>query len=379
MIVNKIDNIDTEWDLIIVGSGPAGISAWLYLHKYRPDLASNTLIIEKEQHPREKLCGGALQNSFVNRFLSDVSINLSIPKVDIDSIKIKYGNDGFSFNQNGFISIIERARFDHFLVEVARKRGASILENSAFLDYFKNNRVIVQTSNGNYSGKMLVGADGALSKVRKCISPSSKISYAKTLEVFSPVDPDVDPEFNEHSITMDWSCFNHGIQGYFWHFPCIINGKPHLNHGLYDSRMNQNIKSDLPKVFRRELENRNITISLPYWKSHPIPYYKGAKVLSDDNVILIGDASGIEPLIGGGIHLSLLYGDLAAQSIISAYEHNDFSFQDYEKRFNNHVIGKFINNSMIMAKKVYSGKIDLLKTIKNNLEMLANFDQKNGS
>ncbi len=379
MIVNKVNNIDTEWDLIIVGSGPAGISTWLYLHKYHPDLASHTLVIEKQQHPREKLCGGALQNIFVNKFLNDVDINLSIPKVNIDSITVKYGDDGFSFNQNEFISIIERARFDHFLVEVARKRGASILENIDFLDYSKNDRVIVQTSKGGYGVKMLVGADGALSKVRKRISPSSKISYAKTLEVFSPVDPAVDPEFDKHSITMDWSCINHGIQGYVWHFPCIINGEPYLNHGLYDSRMNQMIKSDFPTVFRNELKNRNITVPLPSWRSHPIPYYKDAKILSDDNVILVGDASGIEPLIGGGIHLSLLYGDLAARSIISAYEHNDFSFYDYEERFNNHVVGKFINNSTIMAKKVYSGKIGLLKTIKNNLEMLANFSKKIGS
>ena len=375
----EISNINNEYDLMIVGSGPAGVSTWLYLNKYRPELASHTLIIEKEKHPREKLCGGALQNSFINKFLNDVHISLTIPKVEIDSIQVKLEDNGFSFNQNAFISIIERSRFDHFLVDIARKRGAKIIENVAFLNYTKDNGLNVYTSNGNYLVKILVGADGALSKVRKSIPSPSKISYAKTLEVFSPVNPDVDYEFDKKSIVMDWSCIKTGIQGYVWHFPCIINGEPYLNHGIYNSRIHQSFKSDLTTVFHKELINRNISIPRSSWKSHPIPFYKDTKVLGDDNIILVGDAAGIEPLIGGGIHLSLLYGDVAAQTIISAFENEDFSLHDYTKRFNNHVVGKFINNSLIMAKKVYSGKIDLLETIKNNLEILANFGQKNGS
>jgi flavin-dependent dehydrogenase len=364
---------------MIVGSGPAGISTWLYLNKYHPELASNTLIIEKETHPRKKLCGGALQNSFIDKFLNDMHITLTIPQVKINSINVKFGKNGFSFNQNEFISIIERSLFDHFLVKMARKRGANILENVSFLKFTNDEKLKIKTSNGNFVVKILVGADGALSKVRKNIASPLKISYAKTLEVYSPVNPKVDSEFDEQSITMDWSCFKEDIQGYVWHFPCIINGKPYLNHGIYDCRIHRSFKSNLTTVFHRELKKRNISIPQSIWKSHPIPFYTDNKLLYDTNILLVGDAAGIEPLIGGGIHLSLLYGDIAAQTIISAYENRDFSFHEYIDRFNNHVVGKFINNSVIMAKKVYAGKLDLLETIENNLENMSNFGLKNGS
>ena len=55
-------NLTTEFDyeIMIVGGGPAGISTWLHLHKYFPELAEKTLLIEKATYPRDKLCGGAI-------------------------------------------------------------------------------------------------------------------------------------------------------------------------------------------------------------------------------------------------------------------------------------------------------------------------------
>ena len=49
-----------QYEVIIVGSGPAGVSTWLHLHKLDPQLAARTLVLEKAQHPRHKLCGGGI-------------------------------------------------------------------------------------------------------------------------------------------------------------------------------------------------------------------------------------------------------------------------------------------------------------------------------
>ena len=49
-----------EVDITIIGGGPAGSSTALHLHHLDPELASRTIILEKDHHPREKICGGAL-------------------------------------------------------------------------------------------------------------------------------------------------------------------------------------------------------------------------------------------------------------------------------------------------------------------------------
>ena len=47
-----------DYDVMIVGGGPAGISTWLHLHKRNPALAARTILIDKAVYPRQKLCGG---------------------------------------------------------------------------------------------------------------------------------------------------------------------------------------------------------------------------------------------------------------------------------------------------------------------------------
>ncbi len=371
-------NKNKDYDIMIAGGGPAGVSTWLYLNKYAPDLASRSVVIEKEKHPREKLCGGALLNPFVNKMFKDVNISLTTQKVDVDAVNIKYKENSFSFKRKLFLSIIHRPEFDNFLVDIARRRGAKILEKEAFIDLEnKKNDLSVKTSSKHHSVKILVGADGALSKVRKSIPSPYRISYAATLETFAPVNPKYDTEFENKTALLDWSCFNEGIQGYIWHFPCIINDQPYMSHGICDSRINPDFSTgNIKKVFKKEIKKRKIDIPQSACRSHPVPYFSERKKLSDNHVLLVGDAAGIEPLIGGGIHLSLLYGDVAARSIISAFKNNDFSLKEYTEKVNKNVVGKYINNSVTMAKKVYSMKADVLETIKGNLNVTAKFGDK---
>ena len=54
----------------------------------------------------------------------------------------------------------------------------------------------------------------------------------------------------------------------------------------------------------------------------------------------------------------------------SFFEKNDYSLNDYTKNVNSHFVGKYINNSINMAKQIYSGEIDLLDTIKMSLNQM---------
>ena len=52
----KIPNNKTEFDIIIVGGGPAGSSAACYA----ADEGLKVLLLEKEIYPRDKVCGDAV-------------------------------------------------------------------------------------------------------------------------------------------------------------------------------------------------------------------------------------------------------------------------------------------------------------------------------
>ncbi len=47
-------------EVIIIGSGPAGLSTALHLLLCDPSWAERLVILEKAVHPRFKLCGGAV-------------------------------------------------------------------------------------------------------------------------------------------------------------------------------------------------------------------------------------------------------------------------------------------------------------------------------
>jgi flavin-dependent dehydrogenase len=186
--------------------------------------------------------------------------------------------------------------------------------------------------------------------------PSRKRHLAPTLQVFAPVDARYDAEFNEKKTVVDLTPINEGLQGYVWHVPCLKDNTPSVAHGICDFRVcPDRPRADIKKIFSRELESRHIRQGPKTWSSYPIPWHSDDDILSQPNVILVGDAAGIEPAFGGGIHLSLSYGAVAAQAIIGAFQTDDFSFHDYAQRIQSHQAGKHISKCTRLAFEMYGG------------------------
>jgi flavin-dependent dehydrogenase len=112
----------------------------------------------------------------------------------------------------------------------------------------------------------------------------------------------------------------------------------------------------MKKIFSRVLESRNIHLEPKAWSSHPVHWFSDEDLISQPNVLLVGDAAGIEPAFGGGIHIALSYGEVAAQAIIDAFQNNDFSFHDYGKRLQSHLVGEWIHNCTCLALEMYGGR-----------------------
>jgi flavin-dependent dehydrogenase len=214
--------------------------------------------------------------------------------------------------------------------------------------------LIVITNKGRYRTKILVGADGVFSAVQQAMSLPRKRHLAPSIEIFSPADPKNDPELDEKRITVDFTPVSEGLQGYVWHIPCLRDGLPSMAHGIADFRIHpERPRAEMAKIFSDVLRSRNIQKGPESWASHPIPWFSEEDPVSQPNVILVGDASGIEPAFGGGIHIALSYGEIGALAIIDAFQNMDFSFQDYKERLMSHFMGRYLCDCTRLALEMY--------------------------
>jgi flavin-dependent dehydrogenase len=352
--------------VLIVGAGPAGISTWLHLNQHAPDLALQSIIIDKSAFPRNKLCGGWL-GAWCMDTLHHFNIELDIPFLTISQVEYKWGDDLFVHHDPDSFKIIERFEFDDLLASTAIHRGLQFNQNETFVEsYNSNGRVIVRTDKNRYRTQILIGADGAFSKVRRSMLPNYKPTLIPTIVAYTDDDPKHHGKYFENKIVINFDAVKNGIHGYFWHSPCLLKGVPSVSHGFggfpVQSRKN---RIDLKRFFIGELEAMHIKSDPRYWRSYPIPLIQSDQPLSRPNVCLVGDAAGIEPAFGGGIHLALSYGELAALMIIDAFHKNDFSFADYNKRIAAHQMGQYIEKCTKLAKVLYGGRKNPLETMKD--------------
>jgi menaquinone-9 beta-reductase len=355
------EDVPLDCAVMIVGAGPSGISTWLHLHKYAPELAGRCLVIEKAIFPRDKLCAGAV-GGWSTEVLEHLEVDVDIPSLFVSDVDFRFGSETYHFHQTHCFMVVGRIDFDHALVRAAVDRGLELHEDERLIDVIRDRKgLIIESDRRKYRVQILIGADGAHSVVRrKAIGPRRR-HPARTLQIFAPVDPQHDSEFVEKKIVMDFTSINEGLQGYVWHIPCFRGGAPAIAHGIGDSRIcSERPRADLKKIFSRELQLRHIHQQPTSWFSHPIPWLSEEDSISQPNVLLVGDAAGVEPAFGGGIHLSLSYGEVAAHAIIDGFQKNDFSFRDYQERIHSHSVGRSIGKCTRLALGMYGGKMNPL-------------------
>jgi flavin-dependent dehydrogenase len=358
------DNV-LDCEVMIVGGGPAGVSTWLHLQKYAPQLAGRSLVIEKAVFPRDKLCAGGV-GAWSADVLKHLEVELDIPSLFVSDVEFRFGKENYHFHQPNCFRVVQRIDFDHALVKAAVNRGLELNEGEMLIDVTRDqNRLIVKTNRKKYSVQTLIGADGALSVVRRKMMPPQKQHLARTVQIFAPVDPQYDKEFDEKKVVWDFTPIKDGLQGYVYHFPCLRDGIPSIAHGTGDVRIHANKRrADIKKIFSRELQLRNIHQEPKSWLSHPIRWLSMEDIISQPNVLLTGDAAGIEPAFGGGIHIALSYGEVVAHAIIDAFQKDDFLFHDYKQRVQSHLMGKYIEDCTRAAMEMYSGRVNPLNVVR---------------
>lgn len=341
-----------KYKIIIIGSGPAGISTALSLKKFAPELADDLLVLDKAKHPRHKLCGGGVTD-FADIILDGLGIESRVTKFPIHKACLYFGEKPVYFERENLFYIIRRNEFDADLAEQARSAGIQIREEEALLNLkHENNQVVLETDKADYAANVVIGADGANSVVRKKLFQQQQSRVSRLMEIIVPATP-ATPEISKNMAVIDFRFMKDNLQGYAWDFPTLIAGKPHLKIGVFDSNIHNNSRADLKQILLRKLETRGISESEVQLQGHPERWFSPNGVYATNNVLLVGDAAGVEPWLGEGIAMALGYGPVAAQAVKQAFDANDFSFSSYKKQIMQSDVGRLLLRNRLIAKCFY--------------------------
>ncbi len=355
---NINQNDKQNYDIIIVGAGPAGISTALHLAKLAPELITRTLILEKARHPRPKLCGGGiLPDAEVILRSLDLDIN-EIPHVEVDWARFDFDGRGMKMRgeKGGRFAFrtIRRYEFDAWLAGKARERGFAILEDTTVKKIdVQETEVVVTTDNGEYHAAVVVGADGSNSLVRRAIIPQEKTHVARLLEIVTEPRPERSFHIQADSY-FDFVYVPKGILGYSWDFPALENGKPVRVRGIYDSNVYP-LKTDvsLREALADEFNRHGYELEDYKLEGHPLRWFDPKSIFSSQRVLLAGDAAGVDALFGEGISIALGYGGFTARALVDAFIRQDFSFGEYRRLILQSEMGKSLRRRTWWAKFYY--------------------------
>jgi len=199
------------------------------------------------------------------------------------------------------------------------------------------------------------------------VDKNSRPHVGRALEVITPAPTQPSPSgggLPQEIASFDFLAVPKGISGYVWDFPTQIKGEPMRCWGIYDSNTRPRPhRAPLRQVLADEMENHGYNLDDYELKGHPIRWYEPANQASIPRVILVGDALGVDALLGEGIAPALGYGAVAAKAIQHAFEKNDFSFERYRRRLMRSPLGGALWRRTFIAKFFYRFKTARLQSL----------------
>jgi len=344
------------YDVVIVGAGPAGSTA----AKVLAEQGRTVLLIDKDQFPRDKPCGGGLTAKVLEEFPYIKKHNL------IESYS--YGGYVYANTMNNKVEIkkdkpimatVIRKTFDAGLVKLAVDQGCTFLEGKKVIDvFFSKDTVKTQIETGEtFESKVIIGADGIWSLIRKKagLDPPQKQLAVSLFNEYKLDESIIDQYFSTERYGHLHLKLN-DLAGYGW----VFSKKNHINIGIgemkpYHASTKKNLKPLFQMYIQKLKEARIIPDIIPSdairgaaLPTQPIPKTYG------DKILLCGDAAGlINPITGEGIHYAMYSGRIAAHVIDNALEQNNTStsfLSKYESQWKQ-AFGKDIKLFLQVAKQ----------------------------
>lgn len=293
-----------EFDVIVVGAGPAGSTAARELAA----AGARVLILDKETFPRYKACGGGIpvRTERLFPFPIDSVVEDSVHLLDVAC----RGESRFVKDSGApFAHMVMRDRFDALLLEQAQNAGSKFRAETTVRSIKIGDEVTVRAPEFEATASYLVCADGAHSPVGRMAGLGEGIAECAAWEVEMRAPAAQLAHYRATSLVD----VGYHPWGYAWLFPkgsvlSIGIVLPPEQAATMKERVNGYIG-------RLGLSSAEVDIA----RGHKIRFRRANEPIARGRVLLAGDAAGFaDEFTEEGIYYAAESGRIAARNVLRA-------------------------------------------------------------
>ncbi|MGL5817833.1 MAG: NAD(P)/FAD-dependent oxidoreductase [Phycicoccus sp.] len=304
--------VDEEWDVVVVGAGPAGSAAALGALAADPTL--RVLVLDRADFPRDKCCGDGIAPHVVDVLRSVGAGSVTAGWQPLRRLEIARGDLTAGAAMARPAWVIPRRVFDARLVERATAAGAVLRRHRVSTMRHGGARVRLD---GSIAARVVIGADGAHSAVRRSLGELDGIrlgdgARAIALRGYAPTPPG---RRGRQVIRFG----DRRQPAYAWAFD---RGDGLSNVGYGEAVDRADGATPLTKAVMLDQLDRLLPGAGALgteWSGHHLPLSGWRCQMPDGPTLLVGDAAGlVNPLTGEGIYYAVATGVLAGRAAARA-------------------------------------------------------------